>query len=64
MAVSDTSANGVSERSIALNLLLSTRPSQWTKNLLVFAGVLFGRRLLDVRAVGDAVAAFAIFCAL
>jgi 4-hydroxybenzoate polyprenyltransferase len=64
MAISDTSANGVSERSVALNLLISTRPSQWTKNLLVFAGVLFGRRLLDVRAVGDAVAAFVIFCAL
>jgi len=64
MAVSDTSANGVSERSTALNLLLSTRPSQWTKNLLVFAGVLFGRRLFDARAVGDALAAFAIFCAL
>jgi len=64
MAVSDTSANWVSERSTALNLLLSTRPSQWTKNLLVFAGVLFGRRLFDARAVGDALAAFAIFCAL
>jgi 4-hydroxybenzoate polyprenyltransferase len=64
MAVSDTSASGVSERSVALNLLLSTRPSQWTKNLLVFAGVLFGLRLFEVRAVGDAVAAFAIFCAL
>src|SRR3954468_4471813 len=64
MAVSDTSANGVSPHSVAFNLLLSTRPSQWTKNLLVFAGVLFGRRLLDVRAVGDAMAAFGIFCAL
>jgi 4-hydroxybenzoate polyprenyltransferase len=64
MAVSDTSVNGVSERSVALNLLLSTRPSQWTKNLLVFAGVLFGRRLFDGRAVGAALAAFAIFCAL
>jgi 4-hydroxybenzoate polyprenyltransferase len=64
MAVSDTSANGVSAHSVAFNLLLSTRPSQWTKNLLVFAGVLFGRRLLDARAVGDALAAFAIFCAL
>src|SRR4051794_21803155 len=64
MAMSDTSANGVSARSVALNLLLSTRPSQWTKNLLVFAGVLFGRRLLDTRAVADSVAAFAIFCAL
>jgi 4-hydroxybenzoate polyprenyltransferase len=64
MAMSDTSANGVSARSVASNLLLSTRPSQWTKNLLVFAGLLFGRRLLDGRAVADSLAAFAIFCAL
>jgi 4-hydroxybenzoate polyprenyltransferase len=64
MAVSDTSANEVSERPVVLNLLLSTRPGQWTKNLLVFAGVLFGRRLFDPRAVADAFAAFAIFCAL
>jgi 4-hydroxybenzoate polyprenyltransferase len=40
------------------------RPGQWTKNLLVFAGVLFGRRLLDPGSVLDAVATFAIFCAL
>jgi 4-hydroxybenzoate polyprenyltransferase len=64
MAVSDTSANEVSERPVVLNLLLSTRPGQWTKNLLVFAGVLFGRKLFDPRAVADAFAAFAIFCAL
>lgn len=64
MAVSDTSASGVSERSIALNLLRSTRPSQWTKNFLVFAGVLFGRRLFEPRAVAAALAAFLIFCML
>lgn len=64
MAVSGTSARGVSERPVALNLLLSTRPGQWTKNLLVFAGLLFGRKLFDGRAVGDAFAAFAIFCVL
>jgi 4-hydroxybenzoate polyprenyltransferase len=59
-----TSSNAVPGRSIALNLLVSLRPGQWTKNLLVFAGLLFGRRLFDARAVGDAVAAFAVFCAL
>jgi 4-hydroxybenzoate polyprenyltransferase len=53
-----------SERSLSLNLLLSLRPSQWPKNLLVFAGVLFGLRLFDVNAVARATAAFAIFCAL
>ena len=45
-------------------LFLSLRPGQWTKNLLVFAGLLFGMRLFDQRAVGRALAAFAIFCAL
>jgi 4-hydroxybenzoate polyprenyltransferase len=49
---------------VLLNLLRSLRPGQWTKNLLVFAGVLFGRRLADPSAVGRALAAFGIFCAL
>jgi 4-hydroxybenzoate polyprenyltransferase len=40
------------------------RPEQWTKNLLVLAGVVFGGRLLDSRAVVVSGAAFAIFCAL
>ena len=42
----------------------SLRPEQWTKNLLLFAGLLFGGRLLDPGAVAAAVAAFAVFCAL
>jgi 4-hydroxybenzoate polyprenyltransferase len=50
--------------SLALSLIRCLRPGQWTKNLLVFAGLLFGHRLLDPEAVGHAVAAFAIFCAL
>jgi 4-hydroxybenzoate polyprenyltransferase len=45
-------------------LLRSLRPEQWTKNLFVFAGVLFGGHLLDVTAMIRAVAAFAVFCAL
>ncbi len=51
-------------RPFVLNLLISLRPGQWTKNLLVFAGLLFGQRLFDPRSVGAALAAFAIFCAL
>jgi 4-hydroxybenzoate polyprenyltransferase len=42
----------------------SLRPGQWTKNLLVFAGLVFGGRLLDAEAVGAAAIAFAVFCAL
>ena len=45
-------------------LVASLRPQQWTKNLLVFAGVLFGGRLLQPDAVASATAAFAIFCVL
>lgn len=51
-------------RSLVVHLLLSLRPSQWTKNLIVFAGLIFGERLLQPAAVGQAVAAFVVFCAL
>jgi 4-hydroxybenzoate polyprenyltransferase len=47
-----------------VSLLLSVRPEQWTKNLIIFAGLMFGQRLLDPTSVWQAVAAFAIFCAL
>ena len=58
-----------SERSAALSLFVSLRPSQWTKNLIVFAALLFGQRgtapaFLVPEAIGQAVAAFAIFCIL
>ena len=61
--------SAVPGRSIVLNLLISVRPGQWTKNLLVFAGLLFGnasigRGLFDVPALVRATAAFVIFCAL
>jgi 4-hydroxybenzoate polyprenyltransferase len=45
-------------------LLASLRPEQWTKNLFVFAGTLFGGHLLDAPAMARATAAFVIFCAL
>ena len=45
-------------------LVSSLRPEQWTKNLLLFAGLIFGGCLLEVTAVLTAGAAFAIFCAL
>src|SRR5262245_24839645 len=64
VATSDTPVVGVAGVPFALNRLIALRPSQWTKNLLVFAGLLFGMRLLVPSAVARAVAAFAIFCAL
>jgi 4-hydroxybenzoate polyprenyltransferase len=60
----DAPIAGVSGRPVSVHLLLSLRPGQWTKNLLVFAGLLFGQRLGDPRAVARALGAFVIFCAL
>ena len=45
-------------------LVASMRPEQWTKNLIVFAALIFGLRLFDPAAVGRSLAAFLIFCAL
>src|SRR5262245_34704235 len=63
VAVPGTRRSVVPGRPIALNLLISLRPWQWIKNLLVFAGLLFGKRLLDPVAVGHALLAFVVFCA-
>ena len=51
-------------RSLALNLLISLRPGQWTKNFAVFAALVFAEKLFDVKAIALSVAAFVIFCAL
>ncbi len=45
-------------------LLEAMRPSQWTKNLFVFAGLIFGRQAANITAVEASVAAFCIFCLL
>jgi 4-hydroxybenzoate polyprenyltransferase len=64
VAASGTAQHAVPGRSLVLHVLLSLRPAQWSKNLLVFAGLLFGRRLLDPAAVLDAGLAFVVFCGL
>ena len=51
-------------RSLPVALLKSLRPEQWTKNVLVFAPLIFAEKLFDRRAVGIACAAFGIFCVL
>ena len=45
-------------------LLRTLRPSEWTKNLILFAALLFGERLLDPLAAARACGAFLAFCAL
>jgi len=57
-------AEAFRSHSLLSGLLASLRPSQWTKNLIIFAGVLFGQRLTDVSAVLAAAGAFVIFCLL
>jgi 4-hydroxybenzoate polyprenyltransferase len=65
LAVSNPAAGRpVTGRSTAANLLVSMRPGEWTKNLFVFAGLLFGQRLTDTAAIVRSISAFAIFCAL
>ena len=51
-------------RSTVANLLVSLRPDQWTKNLFVFAALIFAVKLFDPAALALATAAFLIFCAL
>ena len=43
--------------------LVSLRPRQWTKNLLLFAGIIFAAKLGDLSRWVEAVAAFAAYCA-
>ena len=64
VTVPGTAVNAVPGRSLARHLLISLRPGQWSKNLVVFAGLLFGRQLFDAVAVINAVSAFVVFCVL
>jgi 4-hydroxybenzoate polyprenyltransferase len=45
-------------------LVASLRPRQWTKNLLVFAGLIFSRGLHEPALVARSGLAFALFCLL
>jgi 4-hydroxybenzoate polyprenyltransferase len=52
-----------SRRSLPAAVLVSLRPRQWTKNLLLFAGIIFAARLGDASRWAEAVAAFVAYCA-
>lgn len=45
-------------------LLITMRPKQWTKNVFIFAALLFDIKLLDVTYVGRTTLAFILFCIL
>jgi 4-hydroxybenzoate polyprenyltransferase len=51
-------------RSTAWALLVSMRPPEWIKNLLVYAGLLFSQQFDDPGRVLDATLAFVAFCAI
>jgi 4-hydroxybenzoate polyprenyltransferase len=44
--------------------LVAMRPRQWSKNLLVFAGIVFAAKLGDASRWLEALAAFAAYCAI
>src|SRR6187551_1757793 len=50
-------------RSPAAAALVALRPRQWTKNLLLFAGILFAAELGDADRWVEAVAIFVAYCA-
>lgn len=45
-------------------LIRALRPVQWSKNLLVFAALLFSMNVFDAQRFGQAVGAFVVFCAV
>lgn len=47
-----------------LALLKAMRPQQWTKNLFVFAGVVFARKVVEPGPLLASLVAFALFCLL
>jgi 4-hydroxybenzoate polyprenyltransferase len=50
-------------RSLPRAALVALRPRQWTKNLLLFAGIIFAARLGDLSSWLEAVTAFVAYCA-
>jgi 4-hydroxybenzoate polyprenyltransferase len=50
-------------RSLLRAAFVSLRPRQWTKNLLLFAGIVFAAKLGDFTRWGEALAAFGAYCA-
>ena len=52
------------ERSPFRAALKTARPTEWVKNILVFAGILFSGQLDNSWALGQALITFACFCAI
>ncbi len=50
--------------SSSLSMIQLLRPRQWTKNLLIFAGLIFSNHFTEPDRVAKAVLAFVVFCLL
>jgi 4-hydroxybenzoate polyprenyltransferase len=50
-------------RSVVTAVLVATRPRQWSKNLLLFAGIVFAEKMGEPLRWAEACAAFAAYCA-
>ena len=50
-------------RSVTRAALVALRPRQWTKNLLLFAGLLFAGKLGETSLWPEALVAFVAYCA-
>jgi len=59
-----SSDTGTHPQLMIVPLILAVRPKQWTKNLLLFAGVVFSGHIREWPRVLDAFWAFLIFCGL
>lgn len=55
-------ADKVSMRETLRGLIIELRPAQWTKNLLVFTGLIFSRSLTDAHNIWISFLGFVIFC--
>lgn len=50
--------------SLAKEILLTLRPRQWVKNVVIFAAIIFSQNLFHLPLLGRTVLAFLIFCLL
>ncbi len=46
------------------NIFISMRPRQWTKNLIIFAGLIFSQNLGHPLLLSKTIIAFVLFCAI
>jgi 4-hydroxybenzoate polyprenyltransferase len=49
---------------IAKEILITSRPQQWIKNLFIFAAIIFSQNILNLSLLGKTIVAFISFCLL